>query len=179
MNLYNDKFINVIKLFELILYSYWICTDFNYNIEMVVVCIICWLVNQVDNNYFKLGTLITFILFIINFDSSILNLISIYTIILKLVSYYIVIKIESKLFLEEYSKEKIITRIFVILFLICYICNHKYNYKIFENSYNSINIDTITQVLKVYEPEYCKVYFVMGYLITSVFNMSRLQYNDN
>ena len=177
INLFNSKIINFIKLVELILYSYWLNTDFNNNTEMLIVCFICFLVNQIDNNYFRLGTIITFILFIINFDSKLFNLINFYAIILKLMTYFIVVKLESKLFLEEYSNEKIAARSAVTLFLILYLYIHSNNYNLFENSYKLINIDTLSKVLKVYEPKYCKVYFLMGYLITSVFNMSYLTLN--
>ena len=58
MNLFNDKYIIFVKILLTILTIYWINIDYNYCMDMVITCIVCYLIKQIDTPYYKIGMLI-------------------------------------------------------------------------------------------------------------------------
>jgi len=120
INMYDKDFIKIVKFIGFILLSYWNNLGFEYNLFFFLEVIICYFVNQIDNDFYKnmsLYIIIIFISYCLFYKKKyFVHEFNIPNIIFYFISAFILIFIESKLFKEDISKLKFFCR-FGILFI--------------------------------------------------------------
>lgn len=116
-NLHNDNLINILKVLLIPMHIYNCKNSYYHCYHYLIASIICFFINQIDNNYYKLGIIINLITFILlNYHKKKINIKKyVRDCIKKLFIWYL----EDKLFPENYSLKKIFSR---IIFL--YISNY-------------------------------------------------------
>lgn len=168
-NLFDDNYIIFTKILLSTLTLYWINIDNNHCIDILIVCIVCYLVKQVDTLYYK----IIMILIILNFIFKLKNInLDLYKYkIFAFIILFVIVYIESILFKEEYSKLKLYVRILAFLLTIFYtyiFTCHKYIIDYFFNNYISKNI-IIKQNLY---PHIDNILVVLGYIFVSILDIN-------
>lgn len=173
MNLFNDKYIIFVKIILTILTVYWINIDYNYSMDMVITCIVCYLIKQIDTPYYKIGTLIIILNFLyklkyyeFTFDLFIDKII---TFIVLFIGAYI----ENNLFKEEYSQIKLYARISGFLITILYVYIFTFHKKILYDNNISKN-----RIIKILYPEIDAILIVLGYVSVSILDISYMLTNN-
>jgi len=173
MNLFNDKYIIFVKILLTILTVYWINIDYNYCMDMVITCIVCYLIKQIDTTYYKIGMLIIILNFLyklkyieFTFDLFIDKIITF--IVLFIVAY-----IENNLFKEEYSQLKLYARISGFLITILYVYILSFHKKILYDN----NVPN-NRILKILYPEIDAILIGLGYISISILDISYMLANN-
>ena len=173
MNLFNDKYIIFVKILLTIFTVYWINIDYNYCMDMVITCIVCYLIKQIDTTYYKIGMLIIILNFLyklkyieFTFDLFIDKIITF--IVLFIVAY-----IENNLFKEEYSQLKLYARISGFLITILYVYILSFHKKILYDN----NVPN-NRILKILYPEIDAILIGLGYISISILDISYMLANN-
>ena len=174
-NLFNDNYIIFVKILLSILTLYWINIDNNHCIDIVIVCIVCYLVKQVDTLYYKIIMILIILNFIFKLKNINLDLFK-YKIIAFIIL-FVIFYIESILFKEEYSKLKVYVRtlvFFQIIFYLYFFTFHKHIIDDFFNSYISENII----VKKNLYPHIDNILIILGYIFVSILDINYMLMNN-
>jgi hypothetical protein len=170
MNLFNDKYINIIKVLLAMLALYWINIDFNYCIDMVITCIICYFIKQVDTPYYKIVMLLICLNFFLKFDS---NKFTTELMIEKLTIFIVFFSaayIEHNFFKEEYSKPKLCFRVLGFIATIVYLYVFSYHNNFIENIINKFFYNN--KIFTILKPEVDAILIVLGYVFVSIIDIS-------
>lgn len=170
MNLFNDKYINIIKVLLAMLALYWINIDFNYCIDMVITCIICYFIKQVDTPYYKIVMLLICLNFLLKFDS---NKFTTELMIEKLTIFIVFFSaayIEHNFFKEEYSKPKLCFRVLGFITTILYLYVFSYHKNFIENIINKLFSNN--KIFTILKPEIDAILIVLGYVFVSIIDIS-------
>jgi len=173
MDLFKDNYIIFVKIFLTILTVYWINIDYNYSMDMVITCIVCYLIKQIDTPYYKIGMLIIILNFLyklkyyeFTFDLFIDKII---TFIVLFIAAYI----ENNLFKEEYSQFKLYARISGFLITILYVYIFTFHKKILYDNNISKN-----RIIKILYPEIDAILIVLGYIFISIIDIGYMLANN-
>ena len=183
MNMFDKKLVNIIKILIILSIIYSGIISIEYSIAFLFVSLYSYLANSIDTLYYKLGIILFGIMFIIQiffidlneYSFNMLFFVSLLGIIALILIYN-----EAKMYYEEYSKKKIISRVFLSCFFFClFILNLKdihltYNFEIFKN------IEFIDDMLELTNDKFLKNCYclLIGYFFTSVLDMCYM-YNKN
>ena len=177
MNIYDKKYINFIKILIIVCIIYWSSIDLHYPFGFLLMAILCYLTNGVDNKFYVysiylFGTMLLLQLFF-NKNNVFTKDMVICSIISTLFSFGGVF-LEARLYTEEYSFNKIIARIFmIIIFGLLYKLdlsklNQLLDIKIFSEN-NIVNKILNCTNDKIFNNTYS---LLIGYCLMSVINMS-------
>lgn len=118
LDIYDKKIINLVKLLGLFLLIYWNLLGFEYNLIFILEIIICYLANQIDTDFYKKVSFLIIVFFIfyllLNKKNIFVNSFNPLNLLIYFILALIIIIIESKIFKEEASCFKLISRLFVI-----------------------------------------------------------------
>lgn len=183
MNMFDKKFANLVKILIIFSIIYSGIISIEYSIAFLFVSLYSYLANSIDTLYYKLAIILFGVMFIIqlfftDFNEYSFNML--FFVSLLGITALILIYHEAKMYYEEYSKKKIISRVFLSSFFFClYILNLKdihltYNFDIFKN------IKFIDDMLDLSNDKFLKNCYclLIGYFLTSVLDMCYM-YNKN
>lgn len=170
MNLFNDKYINIIKVLLAILALYWINIDFNYCIDMVITCIVCYFIKQVDTPYYKIVMLLIILNFFIKFDSSKFTKDLMIEKLTIFIVFFSAAFIEHNFFKEEYSKPKLCFRVLGFIGTILYLYVFSFHNNIIESIINKFFSDN--KIVTILKPEIDAILIVLGYVFVSIIDIS-------
>ena len=183
MNMFDKKLVNIIKILIILSIIYSGIISIEYSIAFLFVSLYSYLANSIDTLYYKFGIILFGIMFIIQIFFIDLNEYSfnmLFFVSMLGITALILIYNEAKMYYEEYSKKKIISRVFLSCFFFClFILNLKdihltYNFEIFKN------IKFIDDMLDLTNDKFLKNCYclLIGYFFTSVLDMCYI-YNKN
>ena len=183
MNMFDKKLVNIIKILIILSIIYSGIISIEYSIAFLFVSLYSYLANSIDTLYYKLGIILFGIMFIIQIFFIDLNEYSfnmLFFVSMLGITALILIYNEAKMYYEEYSKKKIISRVFLSCFFFClFILNLKdihltYNFEIFKN------IKFIDDMLDLTNDKFLKNCYclLIGYFFTSVLDICYM-YNKN
>lgn len=183
MNMFDKKLVNIIKILIILSIIYSGIISIEYSIAFLFVSLYSYLANSIDTLYYKFGIILFGIMFIIQIFFIDLNEYSfnmLFFVSMLGITALILIYNEAKMYHEEYSKKKIISRVFLSCFFFClFILNLKdihltYNFEIFKN------IKFIDDMLDLTNDKFLKNCYclLIGYFFTSVLDMCYM-YNKN
>ena len=173
MNLFNDKYIIFVKILLMILTVYWINIDYNYCIDMVITCIVCYLIKQIDTPYYKIGMLTIILNFLYKLKYNEFTLDLFIDKIITFIVFFIAAYIENILFKEEYSHLKLYARISGFLITILYVYIFSFHKKILYDNNISKN-----RIIKILYPEIDAILIGLGYISISIIDIGYMLANN-